>query len=993
MNVSRMQSLGRRLGALALATVMALGVISAAGFATTLPLLRTEAAGENTMTLKRTALELLPGETDTLVPQFSSAQATAPAVTFTSADSSVVSVDGEGKLEAKKLGSTTITVSCPSTGDTVECKVSVIEKRFSFDDNILLSIFWPPTPADRFVNDEQYKLIADAGVNWVMGSGAYLASREIQKQMLELCAKYGIGMTVQDGYFGENVINKTQSILEEYLSYYKNVPGAYGFYLKDEPYNPHIFADAYIALKNIRPDAYLHLNFLQSGAYGSHHTYRGLLNDWCRAIAAGGYSVDYLMFDQYPFPLTPGTMDREGFYANLRSVWEIGLKNDVKTGTYIQTVSQTAMFRRPTDSEIRYEMYTALAYGFKQLSFFTWFTPSGRDEPFDDGIISADGVPNEHYEAIKTINHEILAIGPTLAKCDALGVYFSGPFTYGQPSIPEELYVQVNNKALAIVSTFRHKETGRNYLMVVNNYYNRAQTVKLTFDSAITSLSEVSRVDGSLVPLTLQNGKLELNLAAGDAMFIALPEGFDYYPPLEGQPDASVNLALDAVMTSSDLYSSQNTASGWYLYNLNDGERFDDMGKFGKGWRTLGTKDAWLTIDLGSILKFNRIDLYACENMFEYGTRFPRSMTFSVSNDGESWTPVKTYTHEGFAVEQGMKIDLGEQTARYIRIDIAGTTEDQGYADLFEIEVYNDDGTLPAPEARSLANSDEVITYRNGMNLALGRPAFTSSSTEAWGFSLSYLNDGKIGTGYSSATGRNPSAAAEEFVAIELGDVFALDTIKIHPLGTFAASFKVTVSKNGVDWVEVYSANNVSQSKTVVIDLEEPVEARYVRLVTKKLRPNGIANDGYLLQIGEIEVFGSPSCDKTELSKAIAAYEAGGFDTKAALYTEAKSAMENDLLTASQARDLVKRIVAIVGEIIDPDTTPETETNAEPDTTVEPETTIEPETTTVEPGTTVEPETTPAAKKGCGSSIGTGTVLVSLVVAAGALALRKKREE
>ena len=38
-----------------------------------------------------------------------------------------------------------------------------------FDENIMLSVFWPPTPA--YINDEQYRLMADAGINWVLGAG------------------------------------------------------------------------------------------------------------------------------------------------------------------------------------------------------------------------------------------------------------------------------------------------------------------------------------------------------------------------------------------------------------------------------------------------------------------------------------------------------------------------------------------------------------------------------------------------------------------------------------------------------------------------------------------------------------------------------------------------------------------------------------------------------------------------------------------------------
>ena len=53
-----------------------------------------------------------------------------------------------------------------------------------FDENIMLSVFWPPTPA--YINDEQYRLMADAGINWVLGAGEEtLATPANQKKMLE----------------------------------------------------------------------------------------------------------------------------------------------------------------------------------------------------------------------------------------------------------------------------------------------------------------------------------------------------------------------------------------------------------------------------------------------------------------------------------------------------------------------------------------------------------------------------------------------------------------------------------------------------------------------------------------------------------------------------------------------------------------------------------------------------------------------------------------
>ncbi len=76
---------------------------------------------------------------------------------------------------------------------------------FDFNKNILISIFWPPT--SEYINDEQYKYMADAEIDWVLGTGDGIGSKEDQLKMLELCNKYGIGMCVGDNRFGERLLH------------------------------------------------------------------------------------------------------------------------------------------------------------------------------------------------------------------------------------------------------------------------------------------------------------------------------------------------------------------------------------------------------------------------------------------------------------------------------------------------------------------------------------------------------------------------------------------------------------------------------------------------------------------------------------------------------------------------------------------------------------------------------------------------------------------
>lgn len=939
------------------------------------------------MKLDRAALELLVGETDTLVPTFIGVS-DKPTITFESDNTAVATVDKNGKITAKALGSANIKVTCSAYNLTQSCKINVVEKKFDFDDNILLSIFWPPTP--DYINDEQYQLIADAGINWVLGAGEEtLATPEIQQKMLELCAKYGIGMTVSDGNFGKNLLGKSDAQIAKYVGKYQNVPGAYGFYILDEPFNPNEYVDAYIALKKANPEAYMHLNFLPGGAYGSQERYYSQMNDWCVLCADGGYDVDYLIFDNYPFPLS-GEMNRQGFMENLRTCHDVGLANDVKTGTYIQTVCQEVAFRRPSNNEIRYEMYLALAFGYKQLSFFTWFTPVNRSEPFKDGIISANGVPNAHYEAIKQINHEILAIGDILVKCDALEIYLNGQ-TWGQPSIPEDFFVQPADKKNYTVSYLRHKETNANYLMVVNNNYNSKQSISLNFDKAITSLSEVSRTDGSLKALKMDGQKLTIELNAGDAMLIALPEGYDYYAPnFTENPTPGTNLAT--LPEASVSANASLGGDGYYINLLTDGKRTST--DISKGWATATNELCQVTLDLGAVRKVNRVDLYPAGDLFSYGDTFPEDFEVLVSQDGKTYVSVGSV--KDFKVEEtGKSVTFDTTDAQYVRIEFP---KQRRSVTLCEIEVYNDDGTVgPIPSLLEANTPDGPIDYKDGDNIALKKPTYVSSAApdvpyKSWGWSQSYINDGITGdgNGFTSNVGRNPSPDATEYVIIDFCDVFALESVKITPIGSFPENYQVQISVDGKNWADIANVKGagVPNSPVEIKPEDGSIPARFLKFMGTKLRGGGV--DGYLLQFSEIEAYGKPICDKTVIQDAMKAYTDDGGDISAKVYTDAQAALEDATLTQSQADAYAEALLALVKPPVVPDETETNDSETTADTSKVDTSDTQGDDTTTSPSTSQD-TTNHGDKGGCASVISSSLLLMATVTLAG-ISLRKKKE-
>ncbi len=890
------------------ALLLVLTLAAALGFFAIIGSMGSKVMAGSEIKMVRAALELYVGETDKLILSGDGKDA----ASWKSSDSGIVTVDGSGNVKGIAVGTAEITAEYGGT--TAVCKVFVVEKEYSFDDDIMISVFWPPT--QEYINDEQYKYMADAGITYVMGSGDNLGAKDVQLKMLELCYKYGIRMTVGDNRLGSNLLSMSEEKINKVVEEYRNVPAANGYYMLDEPYNPNTFINAYRILKNADPNSYMHLNFLPYASYGSVVTYKAQMNDWVKLCAQTGYKQDYLMYDLYPFGLEAGSMNRTGFLLNLNAVREVGLANDVKTGTYIQSVTQSVAFRSPTESETRYEINMALAFGIKQLSYFTWFTPYNRSEPFEDGIISYDGIPNPKYEFICRLNKEVKMLGPTLAKCDSLEVYQSSNGQNAMERIPEDFFVQRADKSDFTVAYLRHKETGRNYCMVVNNNFSKKKTFSLKFAEEISSLEYLSEKDGKIYAQEMGgDNTVTFDLDAGAARLFILPEGYDFSEKRVWTPEARENLALHA-QVYCDTSSGSN---GWYMCYLNDGQRFSDGTS--NGWQAdnkAGT--AVVLVDFERELTFNRIDLYPAGDRFDYGTYMPADFAISISVDGENW--YKLASAEGFATEGTAVPSIRFDTvkARYIRIIISKANGKK--IQIAEIEVYNDDGSVGEPgniiDFGKKERGSDVVKYKAGASIAKGKNVKVSSypadgSYKSWGWWPDFLVDGTYNKGWTSnVKAHMDTASATEYAIIDLGDNFMISSFEVFPLGCWPKDFEVRVSIDQSEWTVIDSQKSSKKpSDSYEVTLEKPVAGRYFMFIATKLTRTEA--DGYMLQLAEIAVYGTPYKDEQEARKLMEDFVSAGGSVDSDLYKDVAGTLADANATQSQLDSKMKAMLESVG--------------------------------------------------------------------------------
>lgn len=849
----------------------------------------TASAEASGFSLNRKSIALEPGESYTVKAEPDGN------IKWTSADESVAKIDENGVVTGVSAGKTVITAE--KDGVKVDCTVYVEEDRYGFEKNIVLTAFSPPGVNDA--TDEQYQYMKDAGISLV---GFTPATREEMFGLLEMAEKYDLKATVSDYRFGANLLAETPEEITANVLDYQNVPAAVSFFMLDEPINFNIFLDAYKALKDGDPRAYMHINTQMLAAYSSPEAYKSQMNDWLKLCDSVGYHQDYVMYDMYPYTLGPGTMVRNDFLTSLDVVRRVGIENDVKTAAYAQSVylGQNNM-RSPNRAETLYEMNMFAAFGIKQISFYTWTTPPGHD----NGIIGANLKPSSKYEFIKEINHKILNLGKTLIKCDTYETYESkNVYDSTLTLIPEDFFVQSATEGADFTVTYiKHKTTGRNYCMVVNNDFIKGQKFDIRFDDEIKSLEYISDADGEVYPYELKDGKAALDLEAGGAVLFVLPEGFDFSTRRVKTYKTTDNLALDGqVYCDSSLGES-----GWFIDKLNNGTRYSQP--YNNGWRTnTGDGKGYVIVDLGKTFEFNRVDLYPAGMGADYGEYFPKDFTVSYSADRENWT--KIAEAKNIKIKNGAVPSLKFKAVegRYLKIDITGSNEN--VSELCEIEIYNDDGTV---KAAGTARGDYEIVYKAESNVALGKDVYVSSVPEgqyhSFGWMPQFLVDGTTATGWTSMIKAHmENGDAVEYCIVDLKDSFDITKIIVSPKGdSWPEEFEISVS-DGEEWVSLVKESGLKRKRYTI----EPEKAsgRYVRFKATKLTPAGY--DGYMLQIGEIKIFGNPRKNAAEAEELITKYVAAGGSANSDTVKAVREILADENKTQSQ---LDVKLAAMLGEV------------------------------------------------------------------------------
>lgn len=376
--------------------------------------------------------------------------------------------------------------------------------------------FWVDPPMDK-KGPARYKEIAEANFTLVIGGFGALTPEEIKTQ-LRLCKKNGL----------KALVGTADLAPEKYVT----GDACWGFLMKDEPNASQFPSLASLVMKNrsIHPGklSYINLypNYANTGQLGK-STYEEYVASFMETVRPDVLSMDY-----YPI-FKPDADGRDGYCVNMKVMRRYSLKYDVPFWNFFN-VMPFGPHTDPTESQIRWQIYTSLAYGAKGVLYFCYYTPTGGEFPKGGAIIRRDGSRTRHYEEAKRINAELKNLGQTLMQLTSTGIYRISPGDnpadilkntpikniIKYPEDPERDY---------LVGAFKHKD-GREAVLI-NNYrfaYTAWPTVEFRAD--LSQIREIDKETGKEIPVKDDSPDipgLQISLGAGDGRLFLMNDNKD----------------------------------------------------------------------------------------------------------------------------------------------------------------------------------------------------------------------------------------------------------------------------------------------------------------------------------------------------------------------------------------------------------------------------------------------------------------------------------
>ncbi len=279
------------------------------------------------------------------------------------------------------------------------------------------------------LTDAVAQQMADGGFNLVWCGS---------EKELDAAQRHGLRGQFSDGLLTPASLDdpKRREQLDALIARVSKHPALYAYYIIDEP-NASQFPALGRLVAYLRQRDPLHLAYIN--LFPTYATNEQLGTKGDMVAAYGEYLRRYveqvkpslISYDHYQFRLKG---DGDQYFLNLamirRAAQEAGVPflNIVQACTWAPDV-----MRVPNANELRYLVYSTLAYGARGISYYVYACANHKGS-----IVGLDGTPGPLYQALKSYNREFAAIATELQPLRSLGVYHTSMREPGCEPLPAD---------------------------------------------------------------------------------------------------------------------------------------------------------------------------------------------------------------------------------------------------------------------------------------------------------------------------------------------------------------------------------------------------------------------------------------------------------------------------------------------------------------------------------------------------------------------------
>lgn len=388
--------------------------------------------------------------------------------------------------------------------------------------NQLLLSFWGYRRFGQQDTKSTIEMWKDAGFNTVL---SFIYPKDYQKpsdmiELLDLCAENNLKVILYDDRIHCHRLQEMSE--DEYekavirsVKEFGNHPAAVAFFVSDEPNKDTLpLAEKAVQIVQKHSPIPAFVNF--------YPMWRS--KDYVDLVGVAGSEIDKLYsrfikntglgclaYDCYGAMSVRDTeTEMNVFFDNLNTYYKIAKETGVPLVTSLLCTGHWS-FKQPNLSDLRWQISVALAHGVKGVQ---WFMLYDNDEKLGDSPIDIYNERQPSYYDLRKVNREFLTdLGDLIPKLELEEVYhyaksYGGTQTYAEGYDEYLKSFTAKYRDHAIISRFRHKETGRIWYMFVNTSRISGNLFQFRFASPYEHCSGECRPDiGRYYMVELKEGK------------------------------------------------------------------------------------------------------------------------------------------------------------------------------------------------------------------------------------------------------------------------------------------------------------------------------------------------------------------------------------------------------------------------------------------------------------------------------------------------------